>query len=118
MALDRLLVIDQGSKFEYTAAVTIHGQVVPLTGWTARLQVRGDWRLNQDLLAELTEADALTVVDDPPQVLIDIPGATSLLWDWERGQYDLYVFEPTPGAMPHRIMQGEMRVNKTVLSQP
>lgn len=107
--------VDQGSKFELTVSVTIHGALVDISGWTARLQIRGDRRLDSPVLATLVSSGIgaeLTVVGPSAQVQIDMHGATSLGWDWDYGQYDLTVYEP--GGEPHRVLQGKVTVNHIV----
>jgi len=115
MADERLLKFDQGSKFTYTVKVLFDGALVNISGWTARMQVRGDRRPTSPVIATFSSTGVsprLTVLGPEALVLIDVPGADTLGWDWDQGQYDLTIYEPS--GEPHRVLQGAARVNHIV----
>lgn len=106
------LLINQGTKFEYTLQVKNNGVIQDLTNWTAKLQIRAARDDALPTLATWTSPTEITFNTSQGLVFIDVTGATTAGYAWERGAYDLVL---TSGSgVPYRAMQGEVRVSRRV----
>lgn len=115
MAKEQNLVIDQNSKFEYT--VQVQGVTLPMTGWTARMEIadqRGEGGIELATYDTSTPGNNyLAVVAGAGQVQVNIPSAVTNAYTWRDAVYDLYAVEPG-GSEGHRILQGRIRVSAKV----
>lgn len=109
MAENRTLQIDQYGRLEAVVAVTRDGAIFPLTGYTAKMQIRVN-KLASDIIAEYsTTSGDITISESAGQVIIDVPGSTTGALSITSGVYDLYVISPTSNAK--RIMEGNVLVS-------
>jgi hypothetical protein len=105
------LLIDQGSKFEFTVQVT--GQTLPLTGWTARMEIADQRGSTGVVLGHYTSSDYLTVDTANGLVNIDIPDTITSAYTWTYGEYD--VFGIDSGGQDRCLMKGNIRVSKSAV---
>jgi len=111
MATKRDLVVDQGSRFVAVIKVTVTW-LSDLTGYSVRGKVKASQTLDVPVLADLTPF--LAVSDASASlVTLDIGADESAAWDWNKGHYDLEIFNGDP-AHDVRFLQGEIRVDKEV----
>ena len=119
MATRQDLVIDQGSRYLLVCTYTGPSSTNPpdLTGYGLRMQVRvhkadvGAPSGSTVLPADLTSFLSLDVPNK--QFTLDIDGATTSAFTWERGYYDIEAFKASsPG--PYRMLQGLVIVDKEV----
>lgn len=103
---------DQGRVFEYIVGVTFSGAVVDITGWTARMQLRG-WRsLEAPLLVDIGEDEGLTVNGPDSQIIFDIGADVTALLDFDYAEYDLVLFDST--SQPFGILTGRVYLRRSV----
>lgn len=111
VAENRTLQIDQGGKLEFTVSVTKNGAVLPLTGWTAKMQIRSK-KSSAVVLAEYsTVSGHITISGAAGQVLVDVPGAKTMELIVTSGVYDLYVYDPS--SVPYRVLEGNVLISLT-----
>lgn len=109
MAETRTLQIDQYGKLEFTVAVLAAGVAKPLTGWTAKMQIRTK-KTSGTVLAEYSTEDGTISINGPlGQVLVDVPGARTAALNVTSGVYDLYVIDPS--SEPFRVLEGSVLVS-------
>lgn len=106
-------VIEQGATLNKTFVwKSSDGVVIPLTGYTARMQIRATVS-SPDILLELSTSNGLIVITpNAGQIaLICGPTVTSVI-TWRRGKYDLELTSPT--GVVTRLLYGEVEVSKEV----
>jgi len=109
VAETRNLQVDQYGKLEFTVAVLVAGVAKPLTGWTAKMQIRTK-KLSATVLAEYTTEDGTISINGAlGEVLVDVPGARTAELNVTSGVYDLYVIDGT--GEPFRIMEGNVLIS-------
>jgi hypothetical protein len=105
----RTLQIDQYSKLEFTVAVLVAGVAKPLTGWTAKMQIRTK-KASATILAEYTTEDGTISINGVlGQILVDVPGTRTAALNVTSGVYDLYVISPT--SVPYRVLEGNVLIS-------
>ena len=106
-------VIEQGTTLNKSFVwKSSDGVVIPLTGYTARMQVRTS-QASPDVLLSLTTADA-TIVITPNAGKVTLaltPAATSAI-TWRRGKYDLEIVSPT--GVVTRLLSGTIEVSREI----
>lgn len=105
--------IEQGANFTQTLRrKTEDGQLINLTGYTARMQIRATQAAPAFLLELTTENNRITI--DGPNALITLKlNATETAdIDWSKGVYDLELI--TPAGDVERILQGNVVISKEV----
>jgi len=106
------LYIPQGTTYGHTFLYkTSGGDVIDLSNYTARMQIRetvdGD-----TALYEGDTDDDITITGATGSVYLEIPAATTAAWTWTRGVYDLEVV--SAAGKVTRIVQGKVRVSPEV----
>jgi hypothetical protein len=105
------LCINQRGKFELTVAVVDSaGAALPMSGWTAKMEIRpsrGDAGTALDIY---NTGGEITVV--PGQVQIDVPGSQTAGYTWDQAVYDLYIIDTS--NQPYRILEGLIKVDHSV----
>lgn len=111
--VNQTLDLPQNGKWEITFAVTLNGQPVDITGWTAHMQIRAK-KTSAVVLAEYTTDPGgyITISGVAGQVLVDVPGDITLNYGFGSGVYDLYATDT--GGNRRRIAEGNINVNDTV----
>lgn len=108
MATRQDLIIDQGSRFQWS----FHVNGMSLIGLSARMHIRktgGDATLYLDVSPYL-EVDELNDL-----VLIDMPGSATVGATWTRGVYDIETYNAVLSSVsPVRIAQGDVRLDREV----
>jgi hypothetical protein len=91
---------------------TSDGVVIPLTGYSARMQVRASIA-SPDVLLELTTTNGLIIItpNDGKIELRCTPSVTSAI-TWSRGKYDLELV--SPAGVVTRLLYGNISVSKEV----
>ena len=116
-ATRKALVVDQGADFVQEwqwlvkANPTEEAEPRDLTGWTARMQIRRSTSAEK-VLAELTTANGLLLLNHEGLVRIKIPAEVSTEWDFSSGVYDLENVDPDGGVT--RFAGGRVTVTPEV----
>lgn len=107
------IVIDQGATYEETVEwVDSDGVAIPLTDYTARMQVRTEPDAADPPILDLTDGDGLTIDEPAGTVAIEIDAATTAALTPGRYQYDLEV--ESPAGKVTRLIQGFCTVDAEV----
>lgn len=113
-ALHYDLDIEQGSDYESAFPILDDAdQLVVVTGWEARAQIRRTPtspipRLSFDTTGEQISGLGLEIAGD--HVILRIPGSVSALWAWSTGSWDLELIDP--GGSPRRFVKGSVYVDR------
>ena len=91
-------------------------QVVTITGWTAKAQVR---RSEADpLLHEwTTEGGSPNAAIDGDGLVLDLIGSVTSEWGWSAAQFSIELTEPPEGQTPgrvHTIARGVIRARQEI----
>jgi len=86
-------------------------EVIDLTNYTARMQIR-ETQPSAATLYEGTTDDDITIDGAAGKVSLEIPAATTAAWTWVRGSYDLEVV--SAAGRVFRIAEGTVRVKPEV----
>jgi hypothetical protein len=105
------LVIRQGSKFEFT--IQVAGQTLPLTGWTARMEIADQRGSTGVALGHYTQADYLSVDTANGYINIDLPDTVTAAYSWTYGEYDVYGIDA--GGQDRCLLTGTIRVAKAAV---
>lgn len=105
--------IEQGATFSLSFRWKDDAGVpIPLTGYTARMQVRASVSAPVPLL-ELSVANGRLVIDAPAgRVTIALDPATTAAMAWKRGVYDLELVSPAGDVV--RLVSGAVTVSREV----
>ena len=89
------------------------GGPIPLTGYTARMQVRANVAA-QDVLLELTTENGRLVIDEANgEAAIALDADTTAACTWRKGVYDLELVPPD-GKNVIRLVEGQITVSREV----
>lgn len=110
------LQIDKGARL-YRAFTwkDSAGNVIDLTGFKARIQIRETDMSSRVLLTLSTEAGespdgTITLSGTEPNIILQIPGTvTAAINDWEQGIYDLKIYTTTDNA--DELFEGRVTVH-------
>lgn len=106
------LRVNQGSRFEQSVIVQENGVPVPLTGYTARMQIR-EWKDSTVVIAELTtENGRISISPSQSLVMLLMNGDQTAVLDFGDAFYDLKIMEPD--TEPIRIMEGRVSLSREV----
>lgn len=107
------MVCDQGSTFERIIEIKdTDGTVFPLTGYTARMQIRRDIDATSTLMELTTANGRLSVSGSLGAITITLtPQLTSTLT--RSGVYDIEIVKTSTGEV-HKVLRGEFRLEKEV----
>jgi hypothetical protein len=106
------IVIPQGAYWERPLTIEDDGVLRPLTGYTARMQIR-DTHDGASSLIELTTANGGIVLTDPGVVTLILTAVqTAALPRYWRGVYDLELVPPD--GKVDRLLEGEVRISAEV----
>ena len=106
------LNVTRGGTFEQDITVTNPADDTPLTitGYTAKLQIRGD--VGSALLHEATTSDDLTV--SGTDVTVKFPTAATKLWTFDAARYDLFIAPPSAPTEYYPIARGTVVVHDAI----
>lgn len=107
------MICDQGSTFQRIIEIKdVDGVVFPLTGYTARMQIRRDVDSTSSLM-ELTTANGRIVITAALGVITITltPDLTATLT--RSGVYDLEIMRTATGDV-YKVVRGEFRLEKEV----
>jgi len=107
------LVIQQGTDFSHIVSVkNSDGSVFPLTGYTARMQLRPN-ASSATVLAELSTSNAkITVNGATGQLTLALTNVDTAAYTWRSGVYDLEI--TSSGGVVTRIMEGNVTLSLEV----
>ncbi len=107
------LVIEQGTDFSHLVGIqNADGSIFPLTGYTARMQIRPTVD-SITVLLELTVANGrISVNAIAGQLTLAIANADTAAVTWRSGVYDLEIV--SGGGVVTRIMQGNATLSLEV----
>lgn len=88
------------------------GVVVPLTGYTARMQVRPNITSTIVLLELTTENGGIVIIPATGTIKLTQTAAQTAAYTWRRGVYDLEIINPLGEVQ--RLLQGEIEVSLEV----
>jgi hypothetical protein len=106
-------VLEQGTTLNKSFVwKSSDGIVIPLTGYTARMQVRTS-QSSPDILLSLSTSDGTIVItpNDGKVTLSLTPTATSAI-TWRRGKYDLEIVSPL--GVVTRLLSGTIEVSREI----
>ena len=105
--------IEQGSDFVLAFSRKDDvGDVIDMTGFLARMQVRRSVS-SPDILLALTTEDGRLVVDGAlGRVTITLTAAVTAAIDWRKGVYDIEIIDPVGGVS--RLMAGKIEISREV----
>lgn len=104
-------VVEQGATFEkYVVWKDGNGDVVDLTGYTARMQARA-FTSSETVLAELTTENGGILID-LDRVNLRISAADTAAFTWVSARYDLELIDPTGRVT--RLLEGTLAVSPEV----
>lgn len=106
------LIIPQGATYQHTFTYTdADGNIVDLTGYTAKMQVRASIDALTTLYDSTTLSD-FTVSGPIGQVTLVIPSATTTGWTWRYGVYDIEIV--AGDGKVTRLVKGTVKVDPAV----
>lgn len=106
------ITIEQGATFPFVVAVQDeNGAPRPLTGYTAKMQVRPTVDSSTKIL-DLSTGGSGIVIDEPNgTITITVTATATALLNFTTAVYDL---EITSGATVERILEGNVTLSKEV----
>lgn len=106
-------VIEQGTTLNKSFIwKSSDGVVIPLTGFTARMQVRAT-QASPDVLLALSTADATIVITpNAGKVTLSLSSTATAAIAWRRGKYDLELVSPT--GVVTRLLSGTIEVSREI----
>ena len=108
------LTIEQGADWSIGILVTRAGVALPLTGYSARMQIRAKVT-STDVLLSLTSAvgGGIDVGGSPTNRLaVHIHHSTSSAWTWRKGVFDLELIDGNGEVI--RLLEGAVVVSPEV----
>lgn len=107
------LVIQQGTDFSHVVSVkNSDGTVFPLTGYTAKMQVR-PYASSASVLVELSTSNGKISVDGTAgQLTLTLTNVDTSAYTWRSGVYDLEI--TSSGNVVTRIMEGNITLSPEV----
>lgn len=107
------LVFQQGTDFSHIVGLTnSDGSIFPLTGYTARMQVR-EFAYSSTILLELSTANGKIEINGPAgQLVLEIPNTETAAFTWRSGVYDLEITSSL--NIVTRVMEGNATVSLEV----
>lgn len=113
-AANRDLTIEQGADFVLNLTwLTNAGAVIDLTGYTAAFTAK---KLKSDTATILSATSAggqITLSATAPNIVINIPGATTAAYDFITGFYNLDLTQTSSSDIT-RLLQGLVYLDKEV----
>lgn len=107
MADEYDLDLDQGSKYQLIIRVL----QTSLAGLSARMKIRPDKASS----SELADWSTYLVVDTANGlVTLTLPADITSAYAWDRGRYDIEVYNPSDATVVYRILQGHVRLDREV----
>ena len=107
------MVCDQGSTFERIIEIKdADGVVFPLTGYTARMQIRRDIDATTPLM-ELTNANGRLSINGALGAITVTLTPTLTATITRSGVYDLEIVKTSTSEV-HKVLRGEFRLEKEV----
>lgn len=104
--------LPQGSDFRYSFTLQDRdGNVLELLGWSARMQGRDS--ADDSLIFDLTEGDGITIDTSQNKILIVILASETAAFDFEKGRYDLEVFNAAT-VETRRVLAGRLTLSDEV----
>jgi phage gp45-like len=107
------MVCDQGSTFQRIIEIKdADGVVFPLTGYTARMQIRRDIDATATLM-ELTNANGRITINGALGAITMTLTPELTVSLTKSGVYDLEIVKTSTGEV-HKVLRGEFRLEKEV----
>jgi glutathione synthase/RimK-type ligase-like ATP-grasp enzyme len=107
------LFVAAGGKLERTWELTKNGLPMPLTGYTAQMQIRSKRSSNVVLADFSTDTGKyMTISEAAGIVMLDVPDTITSGFDFSSGVYDMYIESPTGDRF--RVVEGNVVVSATV----
>jgi len=108
------LCIMQGSEYVHTFQYREADEttVIPLTGYTARCQIRAGIDDTDTIFDGTSGTGELSINGALGEVTLTVSGAASSLWDDYEGVFDVEVIDGV--GIPTRIAQGSMFLDREV----
>lgn len=113
-ALQRDLLMHQGSRFEEPVNVKENGQIKDLTGWSARMQIR-QYVESEDIIDEFSSSGGtprILITPETGRVTVLVPGSVTKDYDFGDARYDLEIIDN--GGEPITIMEGRIFLRREV----
>lgn len=104
------LLVNQGATWAWAWPITVQGDPVDLTGWSARAQVRPSKSDNTVLHEWSTEDGTASIANS--RVTLYLTPAESSAWTWYTGVYDIELQDPDGHV--YRISEGSIVVSREV----
>lgn len=106
------ITVEQGSTFSLTLVYQDQrGYVVPLTGYTARMQLRQSAAASTSQLELTTENGRISITPDEGRITLSISAADTAALSALPGVYDLEIVN---GTFVQRILEGAYTVSPEV----
>ena len=113
MAIRVDLTIEQGATFtDESLLVDADGEVIDLTGYTARMDIKADIADTDPVISLTTDNGRIIITPSAGSVLLYLDPAETAAISIERGVYDLEVV--SAGGDVTRLMQGAVVVDLNV----
>lgn len=88
---------------------------VDVTGYTARMHIRGKITDDDTLVELTTENDGIILGTTDGKITLQITADATSLYDWTCGVYDLELVQVVgPETFVYRVLQGSVSVSKEV----
>ena len=88
------------------------GVVIPLTSYTARMQIRASVS-SPDILLELSTSNGLiSITPNEGKITLTVGPTTTAAITWSRGKYDLEL--TSPAGVVTRLLYGDITISKEV----
>ena len=100
-------------RLERTWLLTVDGNPLDLTGWSAKMQIRSK-KAAVDPLADFSTDPGghMSIIGPAGAVLLDVPSSVTQAFDFTNGVWDMYVIDPTGDR--RRVVEGNVVVSATV----
>ena len=108
------ITIEQGADWSIGILVTRAGVALPLTGYSARMQIRAKVT-STDVLLSLTSGvgGGIDVGGSPSnRLVIHVHNTVSAAWTWRKGVYDLELIDGNGEVI--RLLEGAVTVSAEV----
>lgn len=104
--------IEQGATFSHTLTwKDSSGDAIDLTGYTARMKVRGDTDTGTEIIEMTTENGGITLGGVAGTVALLMTAVETAAMDFTTGVYDL---ELVSGVLVTRLLQGKIKFDANV----
>lgn len=107
------LTILQGATFlKVLRRKDSEGTLIPMVGWTARMQARARVDAEEVLIDLTTENGGITILGPEAEIELHMTDEQTEALSFKRARYDLELLPPTGGVI--RLLQGQVFLSKEV----